>query len=105
MGAEHETGMISAEARLVTLQAISTRTGVTTRRVLYLERIGLIEPAESDSYLRLYHEETVERVNTIERLTNDLGVNLAGVEVILHMRDQILALRGITETPSEGPRR
>jgi len=83
----------SIDSRYVTLQAISTRTGVTARRVRYLERAGLIGPAESQEHLRLYREETVERVLTIERLTNDLGVNLAGVEVILNMREQIIALR------------
>lgn len=81
------------ERRFVTLEAVSTRAGVTTRRVRYLERVGLIASADSDDHFRLYHEETVERVMTIERLTNDLGVNLAGVEVILNMREQILALR------------
>lgn len=80
-------------SQYVTLQAISMRTGVTTRRVRYLERAGLIEPAQSDAHFRLYHVDTIERVLTIERLTRDLGVNLAGVEVILHMRDQILSLR------------
>jgi MerR family transcriptional regulator/heat shock protein HspR len=87
----------------VSLQAISTRTGVTTRRVRYLERAGLIGPAESDEHLRLYREETIERVNTIERLTNDLGVNLAGVEVILNMREQILQLRALAGMPPETP--
>ena len=94
----------SAEARLVTLQAISMRTGVTTRRVRYLERAGLIDPAESEEHFRLYREETVERVMTIERLTNDLGVNIAGVEVILHMREQIIALRATAELPPDGTR-
>ena len=60
---------------------------------------GLIGPAESDEHFRLYQEETVERVMTIERLTNDLGVNLAGVEVILNMREQIIALRSDGWTP------
>jgi MerR family transcriptional regulator/heat shock protein HspR len=92
------------DSRYVTLQAISTRTGVTTRRVRYLERAGLISPARSDEHFRLYHEETVERVMTIERLTNDLGVNLAGVEVILNMREQILALRAMAGLQSEEPR-
>ncbi len=93
------------EARYVTLQAISTRTGITTRRVRYLESAGLIGPAESDEHFRLYHEDTVERVLTIERLTNDLGVNLAGVEVILNMREQIIALRSISEPSSESQRK
>ena len=91
----------SAEARLVTLQAISMRTGVTTRRVRYLERAGLIDPAESEEHFRLYREETVERVMTIERLTNDLGVNLAGVEVILNMREQIISLRATAGLPPD----
>ncbi len=94
----------SLRARYVSLEAISTRTGVTTRRVLYLERVGLIGPAESDQHLRLYSEETIERINTIERLTNDLGVNLAGVEVILNMREQIIALRRLAGLPVEPPR-
>jgi MerR family transcriptional regulator/heat shock protein HspR len=81
------------QTRFVSLEAVSTRSGVTTRRVRYLERAGLIGPAESDQHLRLYSEETIERINTIERLTNDLGVNIAGVEVILNMREQIIALR------------
>ncbi|MCA9859316.1 MAG: MerR family transcriptional regulator [Thermomicrobiales bacterium] len=93
----------SIETRYVTLEAISTRTGVTTRRVRYLERAGLIRPAESDEHFRLYHEETVERIQTIERLTNDLGVNLAGVEVILNMREQIIALRARAGLPVERP--
>ncbi len=92
------------ESRYVTLQAVSMRTGVTTRRVRYLERAGLIDPAESEEHFRLYREETVERVMTIERLTNDLGVNLAGVEVILNMREQIIALRATAGLPPETPR-
>ncbi len=88
--------MTSSKPEFVSLQAISIRTGVTTRRVLYLERAGLIDPAESDQHLRLYSEDTVERINTIERLTNDLGVNLAGIEVILNMREQIIALRAMS---------
>jgi MerR family transcriptional regulator/heat shock protein HspR len=92
------------QARFVSLEAISTRTGVTTRRVRYLERAGLIGPAESEEHIRLYSEETIERINTIERLTNDLGVNLAGVEVILNMREQIIALRQQGGSPVEQPR-
>jgi len=89
------------ETRYVTLQAISTRAGVTARRVRYLERAGLIGPAESDEHFRLYREETIERVMTIERLTNDLGVNLAGVEIILNMREQIIALQSQTGAPKD----
>lgn len=89
------------QTRYVSLEAVSTRSGVTTRRVRYLERAGLIGPAESDQHIRLYSEETIERINTIERLTKDLGVNIAGVEVILNMREQIIALRRIAGLPIE----
>jgi MerR family transcriptional regulator/heat shock protein HspR len=89
------------QTRFVSLEAVSTRSGVTTRRVRYLERVGLIGPAESDQHIRLYSEETIERINTIERLTNDLGVNIAGVEVILNMREQIIALRQRAGLPIE----
>lgn len=92
------------QTQFVSLQAVSIRSGVTVRRVRYLERAGLIGPAESDRHLRLYSEETIERINTIERLTNDLGVNLAGVEVILNMREQIIALRQIAGTSIDAPR-
>ena len=68
----------------------------------YLERAGLIGPAESAEHFRLYREETVERVNTIERLTNNLGVNLAGIEVILNMREQIIELRTLAGLPGVG---
>ncbi len=91
-------------AEYITLQAISIRTGVTTRRVRHLERVGLIAPAESDLHFRLYREETIERIKTIQRLTNDLGVNMAGVEVILNMREQIIALRSLSESTSESTR-
>ena len=94
----------TVRTQFISLEAVSTRTGVTTRRVRYLERAGLIDPAESDQHLRLYHEETIERINTIERLTNDLGVNLAGVEVILNMREQIIALRRMAGLPVDSPR-
>src|SRR4051812_39537597 len=90
--------------QFVSLEAVSNRTGVTTRRVRYLERAGLIGPAESDQHIRLYSEETIERINTIERLSNDLGVNLAGVEVIMNMREQIISLRQLSGLPGESSR-
>ena len=57
------------------------------------EREGLIKPARSAGNTRLYDEETLERLETILTLTREMGVNLAGVEVILNMRDQLDALQ------------
>lgn len=53
------------------------------------EREGLIRPARSQGNTRLYSDEDVARIELILRLTKDLGVNLAGVEVILNMRERM----------------
>jgi MerR family transcriptional regulator/heat shock protein HspR len=65
--------------------------GVHTQTLRYYERMGLIEPSRSQGNTRLYSDRDIERLRQIKTLTNDLGVNLAGVEVILrlmqHMRE------------------
>jgi len=62
------------------------------RRVRYLEREGLVSPVDPSSHNRLYDELAIERVQLIERLMSDLGVNLPGAEVIMHMRERMLTL-------------
>jgi len=57
------------------------------------EREGLIAPVRSAGNTRLYDEETLRRLETILTLTRDLGVNLAGVEVILNMREQMKSMQ------------
>jgi MerR family transcriptional regulator/heat shock protein HspR len=57
------------------------------------EREGLIRPARTEGNTRLYSEEDLDRIDLILRLTNELGVNLAGVEVILNMRDRMEQMR------------
>jgi len=53
------------------------------------EREGLLRPSRTDGNTRLYSEEDLERIELILRLTKDLGINLAGVEVILNMRERM----------------
>jgi len=53
------------------------------------EREGLLRPARTDGNTRLYSQEDVERIELILRLTKELGVNLAGVEVVLNMRERM----------------
>jgi len=57
------------------------------------EREGLLRPARTEGNTRLYSQEDVERVELILRLTKELGVNLAGVEVILNMRDRMESMQ------------
>ena len=68
--------IISVAARMVGLHAQTLR---------YYERVGLIEPSRSRGNRRLYSLEDVERLRRIKTLVDDLGVNLAGVEVIIRM--------------------
>jgi MerR family transcriptional regulator, heat shock protein HspR len=70
------------------------------------EREGLLRPARTDGNTRLYSEEDLERIELILRLTKDLGVNLAGVEVILNMRERMGEMQGrMTEMLQEVMRR
>ena len=75
---------ISIVARMVDLHPQTLRN---------YEDIGLVVPQRSDGNIRLYSPAEVERLRKINRLTQELGINLAGVEVILHMADQIEELR------------
>ena len=53
------------------------------------EREGLLKPSRSDGNTRLYTQDDLERLEVILKLTRDLGVNLAGVEIILNMREKM----------------
>ena len=53
----------------------------------------MIQPQRSDGNIRLFSDADIARVRSIKRLVDDLGVNLAGAEVILHMREQMDELR------------
>jgi MerR family transcriptional regulator/heat shock protein HspR len=57
------------------------------------ERLGLLLPSRSDGNTRLYTDEDLQRLEIILTLTRELGVNLAGVEVILHMREKLEKLQ------------
>jgi len=53
------------------------------------ERLGLLKPSRTDGNTRLYSDEDLKRLEVILTLTRELGVNLAGVEVILNMREKM----------------
>src|SRR5436305_4595267 len=75
--------VISVAARLV---------GLHEQTLRYYERAGLVEPARSKGRIRLYSLHDLERVRQIRRLTDEMGVNLAGVEVIMRLTDHIREL-------------
>ena len=74
--------------------------GVRTQTLRYYERLGLIEPARTSGNQRVFSRSDIERVRKIRSLTDDLGVNLAGVEVIIGLLERI----GKLETENAGLR-
>jgi len=63
--------------------------GVHPQTLRQYERIGLVKPSRAGTKNRLYSEEDIERVRRIQRLTQDMGVNLAGVEIVLKLLDEL----------------
>lgn len=53
------------------------------------EREGLVEPGRTDGKMRLYSQRDIDKIKMILRLTRDLGVNLAGVDIILRLKDRL----------------
>ena len=71
------------------ISVVSEMLGIHPQTLRIYEREGFIKPKRSGGNTRLYSEEDVEKLEMILRLTRELGVNLAGVEVILSMRDKM----------------
>ncbi len=76
--------VISVAAKLVNLHPQTLR---------YYDKIGLIRPDRTSGRIRLYSPRDIRKLRKIARLTEDLGVNLAGVEVILNMTNRIRELQ------------
>ena len=72
--------VISVAARII---------GVHVQTLRYYERAGLIKPSRSEGNIRFYSARDVNQLRRIKSLIDDLGVNLAGVEVILRMADRM----------------
>ena len=68
------------------ISSVAEQYGVHPQTLRLYEREGLLKPSRSDGNTRLYTDEDLERLEVILHLTRDLGVNLAGVEIILNMR-------------------
>lgn len=68
------------------ISAVAEQYGIHPQTLRLYEREGLLKPSRSDGNTRLYTDEDLERLEIILKLTRDLGVNLAGVEIILNMR-------------------
>lgn len=76
--------VISIAARIV---------GIETHTLRYYERLGLVQPYRSQGNIRYYSEGDVERLRHIKGLMSDLGINLAGVEVVMRMAERMAEMQ------------
>jgi MerR family transcriptional regulator/heat shock protein HspR len=71
------------------ISAVALQYDLHPQTLRLYEREGLLKPSRSEGNTRLYTEEDLERLEVILKLTRELGVNLAGVEIILNMREKM----------------
>ena len=93
--AQHDGGAsaIAQDEPVFHISVVARMVGVHQQTLRSYERIGLLAPQRSAGNRRLYSHRDVERLQQVLRLMGDLGVNLAGVDVILRMTEQIEALQ------------
>jgi MerR family transcriptional regulator, heat shock protein HspR len=75
------------------ISAVAEQYSIHPQTLRLYEREGLLAPSRSEGNTRLYTAEDLERLEVILKLTRDLGVNLAGVEIILNMREKMDAMQ------------
>lgn len=83
----------ASEQKYVMISAVAERFNIHPQTLRLYEREGLLKPARSEGNTRLYDEPALARLEIILTLTREMGVNLAGVEVILNMKEQLEALQ------------
>ena len=71
------------------ISAVAEQNEIHPQTLRLYEREGLLKPSRSEGNTRLYTDDDLERLEVILHLTRDLGVNLAGVEIILNMRERM----------------
>ncbi|MBS1835607.1 MAG: helix-turn-helix transcriptional regulator [Acidobacteria bacterium] len=75
------------------ISSVAEQYGVHPQTLRLYEREGLLKPSRSEGNTRLYTDDDLERLEVILKLTRDLGVNLAGVEIVLNMREKMDAMQ------------
>ena len=86
---------------LYVISIVSEMLNIHPQTLRQYERIGLIKPSRTIGNNRLYSEDDIERLKFIITLTKDMGVNLAGTEIILNMKNQIEELQEQIEIMKE----
>jgi MerR family transcriptional regulator/heat shock protein HspR len=81
------------EQPMYVISVAAKMVGLHPQTLRHYESQGLVKPKRSDGNVRLYSPVDIDRLRQISRLTDDLGVNLAGVQIILDMRERLERLQ------------
>jgi MerR family transcriptional regulator/heat shock protein HspR len=79
------------------ISAVAEKYNIHPQTLRLYEREGLLKPSRSEGNTRLYTDDDLERLEVILELTRELGVNLAGVEIVLNMREKMAAMQAQIE--------
>lgn len=88
-GGDAERGTPPGAGRYYMISVVAKSYGIHPQTLRLYEREGLLKPSRTEGNTRLYSEEDLRQLEVILNLTRDLGVNLAGVEIILNMRKKM----------------
>ncbi len=83
----------AAAQPLYVISVAAKMVGLHPQTLRHYEDLGLVNPDRTDGNIRLYSAVDIDRLRQINRLTNELGVNLAGVQIILDMRERLEQLQ------------
>ncbi len=89
--------MYSYEEPVFLISVVAKILSIHPQTLRQYEKEGLIEPSRTDGKMRLYSQKDIDKIKVILRLTRDLGVNLAGVDIILRLKDKLDELDIIIE--------
>lgn len=86
--------MISSESEPKYVISVAAKmVGIETHTLRYYERLGLVQPYRSKGNIRYYSENDIEHLRHIKTLVDELGINLAGVEVVLHLTQKMAEMQ------------
>lgn len=89
--------MYSYDEPVYLISVVSKILQIHPQTLRQYEKEGLIEPNRTDGKMRLYSQRDIDKIKTILRLTRDMGVNLAGVDIILRLKERLDELDDINE--------
>jgi MerR family transcriptional regulator/heat shock protein HspR len=93
-----EDGIDDDERPIYVISIAARLVGMHQQTLRYYERAGLVEPKRTGGNIRMYSNSDIQKIRTAQRLIDELGVNLAGVDIILRMSEQIRRLQEELQT-------